>query len=128
MASQPWYSDLVKAGKQSATSLKTGVQTAAQKAVSSTAQAAQKSVTGAIQKGTQKVTTKIGPAPAKPAPAKPAPAPVRAAPVAIARPVAPAAPAQARREEPQVKKAGVPMIALLAVAGGALWYFFLRKK
>jgi hypothetical protein len=116
-----WYSDIVQAGKQSATALKKGVQTAAQQAVSSTAQAAQKSVTGAIQKGTQKVTSKIGPAPAKPVAAKPAPA--KPAP-AIARPVAPAVPA--KREE--VKKAGVPMIALLAVAGGAIWYFFLRKK
>lgn len=124
-----WYSDIVQAGKQSASAIKTGVQTATQQAVKSTAQAAQKSVTGAIQKGTQQVTSKIGPAPApkKPVAAKPAPAkPAPAKPVAIAKPVAPAAPAQ--RQEPEVKKAGVPMIALLAIAGGAIWYFFLRKK
>lgn len=123
-----WYSDIVQAGKQSASAIKTGVQTATQQAVKSTAQAAQKSVTGAIQKGTQQVTSKIGPAPApkKPVAAKPAPAkPAPAKPVAIAKPVAPAAPA---KKEMQVQKAGVPMVALLALAGGAIWYFFLRKK
>jgi len=101
-----WYSDIVSAGKQAASDVKTGVQSTASKAASS-----------AIQSATQSTLKKIGVKPEAPAAPSQAPTVVRT-PVSIPAPVSMPA---------QVKKAGLP-IALVAVAGVAFWYFFLRKK